>query len=78
MAKSNSKMKLNQKQKVLRHLKEVGPITPVQAFFDYSILRLAAVIFDLKDDGHNIKTKILKSENKFGEKVSYGQYTLEQ
>ncbi len=71
-------MKLNQKQKVLRHLKEVGALTPVQAFFDYSIMRLAAVIFDLKEDGHNIKTTILKSENKFGDKISYGQYKLEQ
>ena len=71
-------MKLNQKQKVLRHLKEVGAITPVQAFFDYSIMRLAAVIFDLKEDGYNITTTILKSENKFGEKVSYGQYKLEK
>lgn len=71
-------MKLNQKQKVLRHLKEVGAITPVQAFFDYSIMRLAAVIFDLKEDGYNITTTILKSQNKFGEKVSYGQYKLEK
>ena len=71
-------MKLNQKQKVLRHLKEIGAITPVQAFFDYSIMRLAAVIFDLKEDGYNIKTTILKSENKFGDKISYGQYKLEK
>ena len=71
-------MKLNQKQKVLRHLKEIGAITPVQAFFDYSIMRLAAVIFALKEDGSNIKTTILKSENKFGDKRSYGQYELEK
>ena len=71
-------MKLNQKQKVLRHLKEVGAITPLQAFFDYSIMRLAAVIFDLKEDGHNISTEMLSAKNKFGEKVSYGQYKLEK
>ena len=45
--------KLSQKQKVLRHLKEIGPITPVQAFFDYSIMRLAAVIFGEEDDSKN-------------------------
>jgi len=71
-------MKLTQKQKVLRHLKEIGAITPVQAFFDYSIMRLAAIVFILKDEGYNIKTTILKSENKFGEQVRYAQYKLDQ
>jgi hypothetical protein len=68
--------KLTQKQKILRHLQEIGDITPVQAFFDYSIMRLAAIVFDLKDDGYDIETTILKSENKFGEPVRYAQYKL--
>ena len=71
------KTKLSQKDKVLRHLKEIGPITPVQAFFDYSIMRLAAIVFILKDEGYNISTTILKSKNKFGEPVSYAQYKIE-
>jgi len=72
------KTKLTQKQKVFRHLNQIGPLTPVQAFFDYSIMRLAAIVFDLKDDGYDIKTTILKSENKFGEPVNYAQYTLKK
>ena len=68
--------KLTQKQKILRHLQDIGDITPVQAFFDYSIMRLAAIVFDLKDDGYDIETTILKSENKFGEPVRYAQYKL--
>lgn len=60
----------------MRHLNQIGPITPVQAFFDYSIMRLAAIVFDLKDDGYDIETTILKSENKFGEPVRYAQYKL--
>ena len=69
-------MKLTQKQKILRHLQEIGAITPVQAFFDYSIMRLATRIFELKEDGYDIETTILKSENKFGEPVRYAQYKL--
>lgn len=72
------KTKLTQKQKVLRHLNQIGPITPVQAFFDYSIMRLAAVIFDLKDAGNDIDTTILHTKNKFGEPVHYAQYTLKK
>jgi hypothetical protein len=69
-------MKLTQKQKILRHLQEIGAITPVQAFFDYSIMRLATRIFELKEDGYDIETIMLKSENKFGEPVRYAQYKL--
>ena len=69
-------MKLTQKEKVLRHLQEVGALTPVQAFFDYSIMRLATRIFELKEDGYDIETIMLKSENKFGEPVRYAQYKL--
>jgi len=69
-------MKLTQKEKVLRHLQEVGALTPVQAFFDYSIMRLATRIFELKEDGYDIETIMLKSQNKFGEPVRYAQYKL--
>jgi len=43
-------MKFNQKQKVLRHLKSIGSINPLDALKEYSIMRLAAVIYDLKDE----------------------------
>ena len=71
------KTKLLQKDKVLRHLKEIGPITPLDAFNDYAIMRLTSKICELKDEGYNISTTILKSENKFGEPVSYAQYKIE-
>ena len=71
------KTKLSQKDKVLRHLKQVGPITPLEAFNDYAIMRLTSRICELKDEGYNISTTILKSENKFGEPVSYAQYKIE-
>lgn len=71
-------MKLNQKQKVLRHLKYFGSINPLDALKEYSIMRLAAVIYNLKNEGYDIKTDIVKSRNKFGEKVSFAKYELEK
>jgi hypothetical protein len=41
-------------------------------------MRLAAVIFDLKDAGNDIDTTILHTKNKFGEPVHYAQYTLKK
>jgi len=68
--------KLNQKDRVLRHLETYGSIDPRQAYFDYSIMRLAAVIFNLKEEGHDIKSESITSKNKFDEPVSYAKYTL--
>lgn len=68
--------KLNQKDRVLRHLETYGSIDPRQAFFDYSIMRLAAVIFNLKEEGHDIKSELITSKNKFDEPVSYAKYTM--
>ena len=68
--------KLTQKEKVLRHLKEVGPITPLDALNDFAIMRLTSRICELKDEGYDIKSELVSSKNKFGEKVSFSKYTL--
>tara|TARA_B100000519_G_C14064851_1_gene353872 strand:- start:101 stop:325 length:225 start_codon:yes stop_codon:yes gene_type:complete len=70
--------KLSQKQKILRHLKEVGPITPLDAFNDYAIMRLTSRICELKDEGYNIKSELISSVNRFDEKVSFSKYTLSE
>ena len=72
------KTKLSQKDKVLRHLKQVGPITPIEAFNDYAIMRLTSRICELKDEGHKIKSELISSKNRFGEKVSFSKYTLSE
>jgi len=71
-------MKLNQKQKVIRHLEMYKSITPLDAFRDYGIMRLAAVVFNLKEDGYNIDSKMTTSTNKFKEKVTFSKYTLDE
>ncbi len=69
-------MKLTQKEKILRHLSSIGSITPLDAMNDYAIMRLTSRICELKDEGHNIKSELISSQNKFGEKVSFSKYTL--
>ena len=69
-------MKLNQKQKVLRHLKTYGSITPLEAFNDYAIMRLTSRICELKNEGYIIKSELVSSLNRFDEKVSFSKYTL--
>lgn len=69
---------MTQEQMIIRHIKKFGSITPVQAMKEYGIMRLSARIWDLKDKGYPIETKIETSENRFGEKVSYAKYSLRE
>ena len=69
---------MTQKDKVLRHLEHYGTITPLDAFRDYAIMRLSAIIFNLRDEGYNIKSDTEKSTNRFGEPCKYARYTLQR
>ena len=69
-------MKMTQKEMVLRHLKRFGTIQPMEAQQDYSICRLAAVINDLRKEGHLINTITVPHVNKFGHKTHYAKYHL--
>ena len=72
------KTKLSQKEKVLSHLREIGSITPLEAFNDYAIMRLTSRICELKDEGHDIKSELISSKNRFKEKVTFSKYTLNE
>lgn len=67
---------MTQCDKVLRHLKEYGSITPLDALKEYSIMRLASRISDLKGRGYKISSKIETSKNSYGETVHYSVYRL--
>ena len=49
---------MSQQTMVLNHLKK-EPLTPLVALRKYGTLRLAAIVFNLRDEGHNIKTDIV-------------------
>ena len=64
-----------QKARVLHYLDVFGSITPLDALREFGILRLAAVIFELRKD-YLIETKMEESTNRFDEPVQYARYTL--
>lgn len=67
---------MTQKERILRHLQVFGSITPVEALNDYGVMRLAARISDLKEDGNKIITNDVTGINRFGEKTRYAKYVL--
>lgn len=65
-----------QKVRVLQHLKSHGSLTSMEAFEKYGITRLAAVIFDLRELGHDIRTFDMEGQNRYGEATRYAKYVL--
>lgn len=65
-------------EKVLRHLTDYGEITPVEAMEGYGIMRLAARISELRREGHEITSEIVKGHNRYGEAVHYAKYKMER
>lgn len=66
----------SQKQMVLDYIREFGSITPLDAFKDLGVTRLAAVIFELKEDGHCIHTERQHGKNRFGHDTRYARYSF--
>jgi hypothetical protein len=60
--------KISKQEKVLTHLQTYGSITPLEALEKYGSFRLGALIFNLRQEGHNIKTNIVEGKG-------YAKYT---
>lgn len=67
---------MTQKEKILAHLYEFGSITPLEALMEYSCMRLASRMADLKADGVPFYVETVKSKNHNGEPVHYARYIL--
>ena len=66
----------SQKQMVLDYIREFGSITPIDGFRDLGITRLSAVVFNLREEGHDIEKVIETSKNRFGNRTRYARYSF--
>ncbi len=69
---------MSQNDMILRHLKDIGSITPGTAIEEYGCFRLSARISDLRERGVPIKTEIECRTNRYGKKARYARYRLEE
>lgn len=68
---------MTQCDRILRHLEDVGEITPMDAIQDYGVMRLGARIWDLKRRGYPITSEMVKGKNRYGEPTHWARYRLE-
>jgi hypothetical protein len=57
-------------------MKDFGSISSIEAITEYSILRLASRIKDLKARGHDIVSETKTGKNRYGETTHYSVYRL--
>lgn len=65
---------MTQKDMVLDYIDDFGSITPVDAFRDLGITRLAAVVCKLRREGHDIHREREHALNRYGQNVRYARY----
>ena len=71
-------MRSTQRFRIMRHLKENGSITSLEALREYGIMRLASRIRELKQRGEPIVKTMRAAKNKYGETVHYAEYSLKR
>lgn len=65
--------KPTQKVQILEFMRAGNSITPLDALRKFSCMRLGARIYDLKQEGHVIRTLLVKDENSG---ARYARYAL--
>ena len=68
---------MTQNERILRHLREYGSITSLEAMQEYGIMRLASRVNDLKKEGHRFRVQTETAKNRYDELTSYARYYLE-
>lgn len=68
--------KISKTERLLRHYKQGGTITSLEAARLFGITQLAARHCELKKRGHDIRWKSVMIDNEYGEKVKVKSYWL--
>ncbi len=68
---------MTQAEKIVQYMQQYGGITQLDALREFGCMRLASRISDLRRDGMNIKSEMVRAKNRYGEPISFARYTLE-
>lgn len=69
-------MKPTQRQLILQYIRDFGSITPIQAFMDLGITKLATRISEMRKDGMEFHIEKVKSKNRYGKAISFAKYSF--
>ena len=67
---------MTQHEMILDYITEFGSITPMEAFGDLGITKLATRISEMRKEGYNFKIVTVKSKNRYGKPTRYARYSF--
>lgn len=68
-------MRPTQKSEVIGYIRRFGSITPMEAFYDLGITKLATRISDLRADGWTFKIERIEHKTRLGKTTFYCRYS---
>ena len=69
---------MTQHERIIKHMRLFGYITPMQAFNYLGITKLSTRIGELIREGYDIEKEKVTSHNRYGEKCHFMRYTLKE
>lgn len=69
---------MTQGERIIEYIEEFGSITPMDAFKDLGITKLATRISELKREGVEFEQEYEAGKNRYGETVHYMRYRLKK
>lgn len=72
----NEKRGSTQCDRLYHHLRDVGPINPLEAWQQLGIYRLSARVYDLRARGLDVQERTVEVNNRWGETARVGEYYL--
>ena len=67
---------MNQWEKIIQYINDFGSISPMEAFSDLGITKLATRISEMRKDGIEFEQKWECSKNRYVQPVRYMRYSM--
>ena len=67
---------MTQREAILQYIEDFGSITPMQAFSDLGITKLATRISEMRKVGYDFKIETVCTVNRYGKPVHYARYSF--
>lgn len=65
---------MTQYERIIQYINDFGSISPMEAFSDLGITKLATRISEMRRDGIEFDQRMEYSKNRYGEKTHYMRY----
>ena len=67
---------MTQKELILKYIADFGSITPMEAYGDLGITKLATRISEMRKDGMKFEIQAVKGKNRYGKPTRYARYSF--